>query len=725
MSSFDFKGYSDLLKNWVVFSQKHLYSLPENPELMCYGAGEHGHWGTHTHQKAFSAFAVAATDEDINWDDTPLTREDVLNQALAMLRYNLATHKSGYQKCTDGRQWGHNWIYVLGLERMFHGIEVIDKYLTDKDREDLKTVILSECEFIINEYPVVAGLLAEKNKPESNIWNGAILYRATVLYPDLPEKDKYIDKARRFFLNGISIESDENSDEIIDGVRVGDYFVGANMFDSYACNHHLYMNVGYTVICLSNIAMLHFFLKGEGVNVGDIPYHHVYDLWKLVNSLTFSDGRLLRIGGDSRARYSYCQDYLLPVWALIEDVYGDDCSEMENEWLKILQKEVAINGDGSFLSHRFGYFEDLSPVYYTRLETDRANTISMLLYWHKKFNIKHSDKETPKMTEWTDKHHGAAFSAHGDRYASFVWISSEKPQGLLVPKDDSSLAEWRFNLAGKIEGVGVSNEDDPEKFSVQMFEGGFLTSGDTFSHSNNFLAEGRLRENLAKKYVSFAALPDGKTVLCLQYADAFNRVFLKTLKGILWNVPNDIFNNSQRTLYYANRQEYLRGGHNANKFETVELGNYANFDNKIGIASKTPLTLVRSGKRQVSIKYKETVESGTLYAEEICSPYLSKRRYFDRGENMIDTGFAMSLGTADDTRNLLENLFAPEIEGLKTVGTVGADGIKYLLIANQDEVDHEFSPDKLGFTQAVDIVKNENVQACILAPSEALLLKVK
>ena len=60
MKQSDFTGYARLLKNWVAFSQKHLYICPERPDLICYGAGEHGHWGVHTHQKAFSAFATLA-----------------------------------------------------------------------------------------------------------------------------------------------------------------------------------------------------------------------------------------------------------------------------------------------------------------------------------------------------------------------------------------------------------------------------------------------------------------------------------------------------------------------------------------------------------------------------------------------------------------------------------------------------------------------------------------
>ena len=34
MTKKSFDGYGQLLKNWVAFSQKHLYSCPERPELI-------------------------------------------------------------------------------------------------------------------------------------------------------------------------------------------------------------------------------------------------------------------------------------------------------------------------------------------------------------------------------------------------------------------------------------------------------------------------------------------------------------------------------------------------------------------------------------------------------------------------------------------------------------------------------------------------------------------
>ena len=733
------KGYAKLLKDWILFSQKHLYFCPEREGLICYGAGEHGHWGVHTHQKAFSAFAIAATSDWLDFSDTNLTKAQLLSQALGMLRYNLHTHLEGDFICTDGEKWGHNWIYVLGIERMYHAIEALDAYLTEEDRALLKKVLISESEFILHEYPIEAGLYGDWrnrrkgkdigndfgsrniNRPESNIWNGAILYRVASLYPDTPHRAEYIDKARRFFANGISIESDQNSDEIVDGLRIGDVFVGANMFDSYACNHHGYLNIGYMNICLSNIAMLHFFLKARGEKADAMVYHHLHDQWKLIRATTFDDGRLLRIGGDSRARYCYCQDYALPSWALIEDLYGEDCSGLFEGWLKILQQETEANGDGSFLSNRFGHFENLSPVYYTRLESDRANVISMVLYWYTKYAIK-AVRETEKMTQWMDDYHGAAFVSGGNRFASFTWEASEKPQGLLLPRDDSALGEWRYNLAGRILGVGRKSEEEVENTRVQLFEGGFLTSGSTLCCSDDFMAEGQLREKMARKQIAFAALPDENTVLCLQYANTLNRTFLSEIAGTFWNIPNDIFNGRKRKLTAEKGSGEYAGGDWANRYETIALGHYVNVDERIGMASVLPLTLVRRGERQVKIKDREN--SGTLYAEEICAPYQKEYRWADRDTEIINTGFALHLGGAEETKRLWTSLQFSGAAEVKSISIRGKNGVRYLLAANFAQAEAIFDPAALGIAGGRDLASGTAAEKRLLQPGEALLLAI-
>ena len=564
------ENYAVLLADWVKHSQRHLYTCRDDPALLCYGAGEHGHWGTHTHQKAMAAFAVAAAEPSIDWDARGMNRGEVYAQALAMLRYTLRTHVSGDTPCTDGGHWGHNWIYALGMERMMHGVGAMEERLTEADRAALRRVLLSECDWLLDDYEVKAGLWSD-NRPESNIWNGAILYRTALLFPDHERAAAYRKKDDCFFINGISVPSDENSPVTYNRRAVSTLFKGANFFESFALNHHNYLNIGYMVICLSNIAMLHFAFRQANEAPPAALYHHADQLWQLVRTLTFEDGRLLRIGGDTRVRYCYCQDYALPVWQFIEDWLGEDCAPLMEGWLSLITQETMAGGDGSFLSARCGSLEALSPVYYTRLESDRAASISMALYWNRVLAPKtEACKVAAVHSSWYDHDMGAAYVAGSRRLASFVWRASENPQGLCLPPTDSSLAEWRYNLSGRVEGIGLLNTERVESHRTRMFDGGFLTYGCTRMESDQFLAEGQQMEILGCKQVAFAALPDDRTVLCLQYATAAGRYCLRSVSGIHWNVPNDLFNGQRQYISPAGQTILQGGGHKQS--ETIPLG---------------------------------------------------------------------------------------------------------------------------------------------------------
>ena len=57
----------------------------------------------------------------------------------------------------------------------------------------------------------------------------------------------------------------------------------------------------------------------------------------------------------------------------------------EDGWISIVEREVAYNGNGSFLSERCELMRERSQLYYTRLESDRACTLSMICLWHRLF----------------------------------------------------------------------------------------------------------------------------------------------------------------------------------------------------------------------------------------------------------------------------------------------------------------------------------------------------
>lgn len=680
------KEYADLLVPWIQNAQQYLYTCPDRPDLCCYGTG-YNTWGVQTNQKALSAFIAACLDPSAAFSPE-LPREKVRSQALSMLRYSLQTHIEGDYTCTDGNQWGHTWISVLGVERMMAAVDAFIPYMEPEDLALLRRVLLSEADWLLEEYPIEAGLLASsrKNKPESNIWNGALLARTAAMYPDAPNAGRYREKAVRFFLNGISTEADEKSGQVYEGVRVGDAWVGANYFDDLGCDHHGYLNVGYMVICLSNIAMLHFFYKRRGEKAPQALYHRAKQIWQLVRSLTYEDGRLLRIGGDSRARYCYCQDYALPAWLLAEDAFGEDCSMLENGWLEILRQETRYNADGSFLSARCGHMRETTPLYYTRLESDRANVLALAALWRRELNAQGS-APAERITQWHGAYHGACFVKGGRRAASFVWRSAEPAQGLCLPAGDSSFAEWRQNLTGSLRGLGGIQREEVLSHEEALFPGGFLTWGKTRCVSTNFIAEGQANDYQAVKTIAFAALPDDATILCVQSAAAENRTVIRSVKGLLLNIPNDIFNGHVRRYQHENGEALLHGSDRGCAGK-LSAGRWLCADKTLGAAvpAGESLQLLRPGRRQIPLinQGRDTRDdNGTLYCDELLSFHQEGNRWYDRGEPIYTTAFACAVGTADEIRTLCEGLETPVLpEGIRGIAARGRDGRKYLLICN-------------------------------------------
>lgn len=669
--------YLRLLEKWAAYAVNDIYTCPDRPELAYYGDGTNG-WGCQTNLKAFTAFAILATSDHLNETNTGLSREKLLELTLSMLRYSLESHKVGSYHTTDSDtfRWGHTWISALGVERMMHAVMEIRDYLSPHDHELLRAMLISESDWLLDKYPITAGL-ADNNHPECNMWNGAILYRTAMMYPDAPRSEEYIEKSKVFFANSMSMESDETNPEILDGKPMSEYFIGANFYDSMACNHHEYLNVGYMVITLSNLAMLHFELKRMGKPAPQTFYHNFEKLWQLVRACIFDDGRLNRIGGDTRVRYCYCQDYLIPVLMLAADCGLSDPEEilqLEEGWLGIVEKEVESNGDNSFLSDRCSFLIEKSPLYYTRLESDRAVALSYGALWHSLFEmngkaelpVKPDPRYCVPLYQWHDAYHGSSYVRSENRMTSFTWRSAEYPQGMIIPPEDSSLAEWRFNMSSMIKGDGFSESRILLDFHDHIYDGGFATCGAYMAHTKELIAEQLNEENTAQVSIAFAALPDNATVVTMQYAVPPKRIHLSSVKGLHLNIPNDIFNGKKRT--------YLQDPD----------GKCVTVDGRLLVSSVYGgnIQVHDCGYRQAGIKSCFPYpEHGMLHSDEIVTMLQTKPKWYAKGETIFDFGVAVVC--MPDSQYVAE-AEQTDIDGdlTRAVKIKGADGVWYIVAAN-------------------------------------------
>ncbi|MFD0958362.1 hypothetical protein [Paenibacillus chungangensis] len=723
-------SYAGLLERWVRGMKPYLYHCPDRPDLCCYGTGE-GDWGVQTNQKAFAAVAMLAVEGDNLIVHAGMSKEELTKLAVKLLRFSLESHLEGSYHCTDGSSWGHTWISALGIERMMHGVDAIDGYLMDKDRLLLRKVLISECDWLLDRYTIIAGMYHEehRNKPESNLWNGSLLYRTALMYPDAPRAAEYKDKADRFLVNAISVSSDALSDTLYNHRKVSDLHIDANFFDSYALNHHGYLNVGYMVICLSNAAMLHFKCRSMGWAVPEALTHHLQELWEVVKAFTFPDGRLLRIGGDTRIRYSYCQDYVIPVWLLARDLYEDHaCSDLETGWLKQIVREMDASGDGTFFSARCTSLARRSPLYFTRLESDRAAALSMGLAWESLIGSVPSvvEEHQPVHYKWHDSYHGAYLQRSEDRIASWVWRAAEKPQGLCVPSDASHMAEWRENLAGELKGLGQVTEQKIDCYGGDTFDDGFITWGSTVINTRGLLAEGKQEEDIARNKIVCAVLPDNTHMVVLQQAKTLSRrCFVQSVKGLHLVVPNDIFNDNYRKYTFEGGSIDVQGM--GSMEEAMLTGSqWINIDNHLGIIAAygaEELTIYRPGKRQIGLKHDR--EEGSLYADEICGICEIGLQSFDANQEIWDAGYILQSNRDGDYTGeycrdagklVIPDFNHPDLRGVELLG---ADGQRYMVIANFGmEAVQVNIPDK---TELQDLTDHSLIQS---EASEGILLTV-
>ncbi|WP_309120272.1 hypothetical protein [Paenibacillus sp.] len=698
--------YVASLARWAASAVRHDMSrLPGREDLACYGTG-FGSWGVQTNQKAFGAFAALAAAPELPEVEGGLDRERLYALALGTLRFSLASHLEGDFHCTDGAKWGHTWISALGIERMMHGVEAIADRMTDDDRALLRRVLVSEADWVLSSYPVVGhpDNASGKNKPESNLWNGALLHRVASLYPDLPQAEAYREQGSRLLINSVSVAADASNEAVVDGKRVMDRFVGDNFFPSYALHHHGYLNVGYMVVCLSNVAMLHFDFKRRGLQPPEALYHRARELWELVKRLLFPDGRLLRIGGDTRVPYTYCQDYLIPTWLLAENLWGERCDGWMSGWLSLVEREQAANGDGSYLSQRCRTLARRSPYYYTRLESDRAVTLSMGAYWGREATASVSASAAAAQAvaaeerfAWSDAFHGAVFHRSPKRIASWVWQAAEKPQGLCLPPDDSSLAEWRWNLAGRIQGLGNHPVHEVAAHREREFPGGFLSCGVHHVFTEKLLGEGMPRERLAAQRTAVAALPDDTTMIVLQHAVSPVRSYAEAVMSLHLQIPNDLFNGGRRSLHAESGSWVIEGAGHPRE-ETLSLDSaWANVEDAIGVVAVYggELRLYRPGRRTIAPKrYADRGHDdglGTLYADALCIDAELGLARREAGEPYFDVGAVVrSSETHDVTRAFAAGGGAVAVRcgaaALRAVAVRGADGAGYLFVWNVTDV---------------------------------------
>lgn len=651
----------EMLRRSKIGILPYLRNPDGHPEYQYYGLGDSPNWSTQCTAKAFAAFAEMAANGD----------EAALPIAKNLLHYLLETHLSGSFHGVDGLQWGNTWISSLALERVLFAVDGIADRLTEADFSALRRVILHEAEYLMI-HPITAEIDSganNKNRPEANIWNGGMLLRAALHYPDALRSSEYFSRGLEFFVNGICLPSDTDP-----------RLRGANFTENFGLNHHCYLNVGYMAICLSNIAITHFMFKDQGKTAPEEIYRHAAELWNVVKSFIFPDGRLFRIGGDSRIRYTYCQLYLplIALWA--EDYLGDgDAPEILNQSLLLLKQDQDASRGTTFFGKRLGHLRHDSYQYYCRLESDAFAMLAFTAHYLNR-TAKKTVPQPARLMVWSDDFHGAGFLRSSRSFRSWCAKGADGPLALCVPPESSDLAEWKHQLTGEFITPAPSVAK-PVRQNIQMQGNAFVANCENLRVAPGY-AEGEATNIFARQQFAVAALPDDATLIVLEYSTVLREITFDRITGIDWKVPNDLFNRNRRIYAHAAFQCELNTP--ASSDEVIDCGgDRLTVDDRLSLFllyGADRLKIRRFPQRNIGTFRYPVLNS--LYADVI--GFEAPPRRARSGEVLLDTGCAISTVNTAEAQNICFSKL--DLPGkCRGVEFMSWDGIKYRFAANFGE----------------------------------------
>ena len=642
----------------------YLREVPGEPALKHYGTGESGHWAVQINQQVAGALACLAEDPaTLAEAGCAQSAEELRALALAMTRYSLRTHKTGDLKCTDGQQWGRHWISVLGFERMIPGLDLLRPYFTTEDNECLRALVAAECDYRMREYEIVAELDAStgRNKPESNIWNGAFLLRAAADgFASADSAAAWRERGTAFLLNGLSYPDDADDNTPVLDHPVRDWHVGANFFPDGALDHHGYLNVGYAYVCLSNLALLYFSFRQRGLPPPEGFMHNLRRTWEWCKACTFADGRLLRIGGDSRSRYTYCQCFALQGWHLAWALWGDeDAARFAQGYLSLIAKEQSENPDGTFYGRRLAGIRAESPWFETRLECDPFTVLCTSAHWVAAQSgvaeATPSDTATGGAAQrplWQGAYHGAALlrtpaAARSVVAHAFAGPTRENagsfhetgPAALCVPQNRSDLAEWSGNLFAFIGLRGPKHEGAA---TVEETPDGFRWRWEGDILETRPLGEGESAYPVLHRVCTAEALPDGRT---LRLSDCIVCIKETTLpagfRTLNLQIPNDIYNAHRRTYAGENGFSYESCSY-PDATTIVPTGSTSlTIDGALTVRSLSGKPLhIRRSARQGALLYTAMT---SLYVEEVCTAVSDESVHLMPGDVLCDEQYEVAV----------------------------------------------------------------------------------
>ncbi|HEY1790366.1 MAG TPA: hypothetical protein VGJ73_19625 [Verrucomicrobiae bacterium] len=479
----------------------------------------------------------------LKYDDSLNSRErrNLLSKSLAAIRYATATHFTGTQKCTNGKQWGgldrpgsKAWQSSYWAGSLAFGAWLIWDKLDPESRQDVERVVTAQDDLLATGNPPV-NLWAD-TKAEENGWNVPLLCLGELMFPSNSHADLWHATALKYMMNTLCTAADLSDTNLVDGRAVRDWVRGANLQPDYTLENHGFFHPSYVGCSSYFLTQAALYYAYGGKTVPETASHHLMDTWRMFRTI------ILPWGETACPQSMDWELHALPVIDLYGTLATRDkdpfAARMEQSSLQYLRAwQVRYHGNLTLPG---------SPLGVAR-HAINAELISYGFLAHKIFG--------PSTTPLTARAANAQeqgvwnypyvdFIEHRtlQKFASFSW--KNRIMGLLMPIDDhESNPEFivpimngfigSFQVAGRGNNTTVAVVEHSRKETPDGFE----TSGTVL------LNGGRLRQTLTMISIG------NQTVIYEDRVTALTNVIIRSERGIPIGIENDDITGGTRTVF--------------------------------------------------------------------------------------------------------------------------------------------------------------------------------
>jgi hypothetical protein len=502
-------------------------------------------------------------------------REAYIQKAISALRFVTATHVSGTQKCTDGKQWGNHWQSAMWTATFGFGAWMLWDKLDADLQKDVERVVGHEADRFLGGKP--PGGSFNDTKAEENGWNLICLSLAANMFTNNPHAAAWYEKAQEYAMNTFSAPQDRDDKTKVDGKPVSEWFAGENVHSDFTLENHGFFHpsyIGCSSYFLTQPAMQFTFAHRP---VPQAMSHHQMDVWHMFQGILFETGE---------SAYPQGMDWELHCLPFI-NLYASLASYKKDAFAARLEQNILqymrawqLMGHGSLAFPG-------SSLGFTR-HAINCEQISYGFLAHKLFGppVKAiSTHEIAKMESGVRRYNDIQLITHRtkEKFLSMSWTN--RILGMLIPIDSGHEDNPDFTVPIVNGFIGTFDLDPPGKPKENkslVTEHSWKETKDGFETTGTILLDG----GRLKQTVQLVSLGD-KTVVYSDRVVALKDVTVTHEHGIPLGIENDEITGSTRTVTHQDGKQVYDARHPQSS-PLVITGPWANVDGRLGAVLASP-----------------------------------------------------------------------------------------------------------------------------------------